>query len=493
MKLKERVRRLPHRPGVYLMKDRLHRVIYVGKAKDLKKRVSTYFQPSRRLLRERPKVAAMIKLIRDFDCIEVKSEAEALLLEGKLIKQWRPRYNTDFTDDKRFLLVRVDVQSELPRFRLSRIRKGDHCVYFGPFAHSGPLRKTLSEMRRRFGILLGDTRPERQPDGSWKLYNDIRAEIYGHPNRMTTEAYRARVKEACVFLDGKSREWLVELKDEMLRAAEKQKFERAAQLRDVVFALEKTILKTRKFIRDPAILRNSRADEALRNLRKVLALTSLPRSIECFDVSHISGTFVVASMVHFRDGRPNKERYRRYKIKSFIGNDDYRAIEEVVARRYQRLHREGKELPDLVVVDGGPGQLTAAVRAFLVHNLEPPPLIALAKREETIYLTDDRACLQLPARSEGLKLLQHLRDEAHRFANTYNAEIRSRRIKETILDDLYGLGPVRREAILRRFRSIAALKKATAEQLREVDGIGPILANEILHFLRDPRENETGL
>lgn len=469
------------------MKDRFQRVIYVGKAKDLKKRVSTYFQPSRRFLSEQPKVAAMVKLIRDFDCIEVKSEAEALLLEGKLIKQWKPRYNTDFMDDKRFLLVRVDLQSELPRFRLSRFRKGDHCVYFGPFAYAGPLRKTLSEMRRRFGILLGDTRPEKQSDGSWKLYNDVRAEIYGHPNLVTVEVYRSRVKEACVFLDGKSREWLLELKEEMMSAAKKKNFERAAQLRDVVFALEKTILKTRKFMRDPVVLQASRADEALRHLRDALVLPSLPRRIECFDVSHISGTFVVASMVHFRDGRPSRESYRRYKIKSFIGNDDCRAIEEVVARRYVRLHREQKGLPDLVVVDGGPGQLTAAIRAFFVHRLESPPLIALAKREETIYLSDDRGSLQLSAHSEGLKLLQYLRDEAHRFANSYSAEIRSRRIKETILDDLYGLGPVRREAILRYFQSIEALRKATHEELCTVDGIGPVLANHILHFLRNPQ------
>ena len=171
--LKGKVRQLPDKPGVYLMKDRLGRIIYVGKAKSLKKRVSSYFMPSRAMT-SHPKIRALIEMITDFDTIEVKSDPEALLLEGRLIKQWRPRYNTDFTDDKRFLLVRVDLGEELPRFRLTRIRKDDRSRYFGPFAHSGLLRKTLAEMRRKFGVLLADTTPQDLPDGRWKLYDDVR-------------------------------------------------------------------------------------------------------------------------------------------------------------------------------------------------------------------------------------------------------------------------------------------------------------------------------
>src|SRR5580704_26124 len=196
--LKEKVRRLPNRPGVYLMKDRIGSIIYVGKAKALKKRVSSYFRPSRAFTLH-PKIRALIDLIADFDAIEVKSEPEALLLEGKLIKQWRPRYNTDFTDDKRFLLVRVDPREELPRFRLVRLRKDDHSRYFGPFAHSGQLRKALAQMRSRFGILLGDGTPRQLPDGTWQLYDDVRTEIYGFAQSVTAEEYRERVEQACVF------------------------------------------------------------------------------------------------------------------------------------------------------------------------------------------------------------------------------------------------------------------------------------------------------
>ena len=179
--LKEKVRALPETPGVYLMKDHLGRIIYVGKAKSLKKRVSSYFQPGRtRALRHQPKIRTLIEMIADFEIIEVKSETEALLLEGKLIKQWRPKYNTDFTDDKRFLLVRLNADAELPRFVLTRFRKDDRSRYFGPFAHSGLLRRTLASMRKQFGVLLGDTQPVKLPDGRWRLWAAIRNAGVGH-------------------------------------------------------------------------------------------------------------------------------------------------------------------------------------------------------------------------------------------------------------------------------------------------------------------------
>jgi excinuclease ABC subunit C len=362
--LKEKVRALPETPGVYLMKDRLGRIIYVGKAKSLKKRVSSYFQPGRtRALRHQPKIRTLIEMIADFETIEVKSEPEALLLEGKLIKQWRPKYNTDFTDDKRFLLVRLNADAELPRFVLTRFRKDDRSRYFGPFAHSGLLRRTLASMRKQFGVLLGDTHPVKLPDGRWRLYDDVRAELYGWPNEVAAADYQARVAQACEFLDGKSREWLKELREEMTARAAKQEFEKAAELRDVVLALERTLARTRKFTRDLTRLRPDA--EALRSLQEALGLESPPAHMECFDISHISGTFVVASMVHFTDGQPDKDEYRRFQIKSFIGNDDFRAMEEVVGRRYRRLIEEKKMFPDLVVIDGGRGQIAAALKAFV--------------------------------------------------------------------------------------------------------------------------------
>ncbi|HZP61360.1 MAG TPA: excinuclease ABC subunit UvrC [Opitutaceae bacterium] len=481
VELKEKVRHLPDRPGVYLMKDRLGRIIYVGKAKSLKKRVSSYFAPSRAMT-VHPKIRALIGLITDFDTMEVKSEAEALLLEGRLIKQWRPKYNTDFTDDKRFLLVRLDPTEELPRFRLTRFKKDDASRYFGPFAHSSLLRKTLAQMRRQFGILLGDVRPQRLADGTWQLYDDVRRELYGFPNAVTAEEYRRRVDAACDFLEGRSRECLESLRGEMLAAAEKHEFEKAAELRDVVFALEETLKKTRKFERDPSPVAGD--EEALRALGEALGLGGPPRSLECFDISHISGTFVVASMVRFTDGRPDKDQYRRFQIRSFIGNDDFRAMEEVVGRRYRRLAEERRPFPELVVIDGGRGQIGAALKAFVGLECMPPPIVGLAKKRETIIFPDERAPLNLPLTHPGLQLLQRLRDEAHRFANTYNAKLRSKKIRESILDDLVGLGEVRRAALLEHFGGIDRLRVATVGQIQEVDGFGPKLAAELHNFLQ---------
>src|SRR3954464_14266095 len=475
--LKEKVRHLPDKPGVYLMKDRLGRIIYVGKARSLKKRVSSYFQRGRALTVEQPKIRALIDLIADFDTVEVKSEPEALLLEGKLIKQWRPRYNTDFTDDKRFLLVRVDLTEELPRFRLTRLKKEDRSRYFGPFAHSGLLRKTLAQMRRQFGILLGDSTPQKLPDGRWRLYDDVREELYGTENLVTTEAYRRRVDDACAFLEGKSREWLETLRAEMTSAAEKREFEKAAELRDVVFALEQTLRKTRRFERhDPT--RPHGDEEALQALQRALALPTPPRTMECFDISHISGTFVVASMVHFAHGRPDKNNYRRFQIKSFIGNDDFRAMTEVVGRRYRRLAEENRPFPDLVVIDGGRGQIGAALKAFIALNLTPPPLIGLAKQHETIIFPDERPPLNLPLNHPGLQLLQRLRGEAHPFSHTYNANLRSMKIRESVLDDFPGLGDVRRGALMAHFGSIERLRAASAAEISQVPGLGRHMAAE---------------
>jgi excinuclease ABC subunit C len=480
--LKAKVRALPDGPGVYLMKDRLGRIIYVGKAKSLKKRVASYFQPGReRALRHQPKIRTLIEMITDFEILEVKSEPEALLLEGKLIKQWRPKYNTDFTDDKRFLLVRLDLEAPLPRFVLTRFKKDTRSRYFGPFAHSGLLRKTLATMRRKFGILLADTVPKKISAGTWQLYDDVRAEISGWPNTVTEDEYRGRVAAAADFLDGKSREWLATLRAEMAARATKQEFEKAAELRDVVLALEQTLARTRKFTRDLTQLRPSEA--GLKELQEALGLAAPPAHLECFDISHISGTFVVASLVHFTDGRPDRDQYRRFSIKSFIGNDDFKAMEEVVSRRYRRLIAERKPFPDLVVIDGGRGQVAAALKAFVGLDCMPPPMIGLAKKQETIIFPDERKPLNLPLGNPGLNLLQRLRDEAHRFANTYNADLRSRKIRESVLDDFPGLGPVRRAALMEHFSSIEKLRGATAEEIAGTPGFGKKFAAELHAFL----------
>ena len=483
--LKEKLRHLPQTAGVYLMKDRLGGILYVGKARNLKKRVTTYFQPSRRQKVQQPKVMAMLDLIEDFETIEVRSEAEALLLESRLIKHWKPRYNTLLTDDKRYPMIRVDVESVLPRFRVTRLKTSEASRYFGPFAFASQMRKTLLSMRQQFGILLADASPTLLEDGRWQLYGDIRAEIYGHANVVAAGEYRARVEAAIAFLEGESRNWMEKILAEMREAAAAREYEKAAQLRDLAAAIEKTLVPTRKFALLP---QTDKADEAiLEELRAALGMQRVPRTMECFDISHISGTFCVASMVRFSDGRPDNRAYRRFRIKSFVGNDDFRAMEEVVGRRYTRLAAEGSPMPDLLVVDGGIGQIASALRAFAEADLQAPFLIGLAKKHERIFFADGRPWLDLPDDSEARKLLQRLRDEAHRFANGYNADLRSRKIRESLLDDFPGLGPVRRKALFERFGSMEKMRAAGEEELARVDGIGPKLAAELAEFLENAR------
>lgn len=488
-KIKEKVRRLTNKPGVYIMRDRLGRVIYVGKAKNLKKRVSSYFYPEKiNQLRELyPKIATMISLVDDFDIIEVKSEVESLILESQLIKQWKPKYNTIAKDDKRFLMIRVDIQNTLPQFRLTRNRTDHKSVYFGPFTNPVELKTTLRDLRMKFGILLGDTHPQKIGDKLFKLYDDVRGEIYGHPNEVTIDEYQERVDNACSFLQGKSHDYLQAIEGQMKAASAKRDYEKAAELRDLILAIKKTLEPHRKFTSQTLIkapIKTPTTEAPVISLGRAIGLANPPKDIECFDISHISGTFVVASMVHFTNGVPDKAKYRRYKIRTFVGNDDYRAMQEVVSRRYLRLNEEGSSLPELIVIDGGIGQVNAAMTAFLAHDLKPPIIIGLAKKRETIVFSDGRPDLNLALDSPALHLLQRIRDEAHRFANAFNAELRSKKIRESVLDDFSGLGPVRKEALLKHFKTIANLRKASYQELQEVPGIGPKIAEELHNFLK---------
>lgn len=475
---KAKARRAPHTPGVYLMKDAAGLVVYVGKAKDLKKRLASYFVPRQRMT---PKVAAMMDTVADMEWHEVRSETEALLLEGKLIKRWRPRWNILFRDDKQFPQVRVDLADPLPKFRIVRARTTDACRYFGPFPHQQAVRRTLNEMRKKFGILLADSTPTAQPDGTWKLYDDARSEIQKHANVVTTEEYAARVTEACAFLEGKVETWAEQVEADMRKAAAERDYEKAASLRDLLDALKRTTEKSRRFLRENPLPRRDEAG-ALASLAAALGLERPPATAECFDISHISGTLAVASMVRFVDGQADKSGYRRFKIKSFEGNDDFRSMQEVVGRRYTRLHEEHRAFPELVIIDGGLGQVGAALAAFKEHDLAPPPLIGLAKREETIVFPDGRE-LKLPRHDVGLALLMRIRDEAHRFANDFNAELRSRKLRESLLDEMPGLGPKRKDALLAHFGSIQKLRKATVEEIAEVAGLSDKLAGEVKAYL----------
>src|SRR5438552_1998964 len=333
--LQKKVHEVPHKPGVYLMRDRFNRVIYVGKARDLRKRVSSYFLPSK-LAQADLKTRAMLEATWDFETHTVRSDAESVLLEGKLIKEYRPRYNVSFRDDKRFLVVRVDMSEEWPRFRPARFKKDDGSRYFGPYAHAGALRQTLNFMRKKFGVLtFGRGAPTER---------ELKSSTYQVPVRLSeisAEQYRERVSQACDFLEGHSREMISTLESEMHKAAEKMDFEKAAELRNMIQDLRSTTRPTRRFTRGtlPSAI-DPMAD--VQALAVALRLPDVPRVMECFDISNISTTHVVASMVCFRNGVPDKNNYRRYRVRTVAGQDDFASMAEVVRRRYSRILLEAR-------------------------------------------------------------------------------------------------------------------------------------------------------
>src|SRR6266404_4954057 len=342
--IRKKLSGLPHKPGVYLMRDRFGTVIYTGKARDLRKRVSQYFQSSRRMGWDL-KFRALVEAIHDFDFHPVRSEPEALLLESKLIKELHPRYNVSFRDDKRFLLLKLNLNDPIPRFTLTRLKQDDGARYFGPFPNSSALRSTLALVRRQYH--LRGCRPLTPTERDYKhcLYAHLKyctAPCIGNVNR---EQYLDQVRAACEFLAGQCEEMQGRLTEDMMKASAAQEYERAADLRDLLADLRRTTKKVNRFERVPYSLPQAIDPEKdLAELGEMLGLQALPRRIEGFDISNISGTFAVASLVSFRNGRPDRANYRRFKIKTVEGQDDFASVAEVVRRRYTRVLNESKIL-----------------------------------------------------------------------------------------------------------------------------------------------------
>jgi len=491
--IRKKIGELPHRPGIYLMKDRFGKVIYVGKARDLRKRVSQYFHPSRRIGWDL-KFKALVDSVHDFDTHVVKSEPEALLLEGKLIKEFQPRYNISFRDDKRFLLVKVNLQDPIPRFTLTRLKQDDGARYFGPFPNAGALRQTLTMMRRKF--YLRGCRPltPTERDYNHCLYAHLQFCTAPCINNVNREQYLAQVEAACEFLAGQCDEMKEQLEAEMKKAAGAQDFEKAAALRDTIASLRRTTQRTNKFARLPYTL--PLAIDPVKDLEELaqsLGLREPPERIEGFDISNISGTFAVASMVSFRHARPDRSNYRRFRMKTVEGQNDFAAMAETVRRRYKRLLREGElpdgqsrrepNLPNLILIDGGKGQLNAACAELAMLGLSHIPIIGLAKEFEEIYKPNQPEPIRLSHDTGALKLLQRIRDESHRFANTYNAQLRLKKISESILDEFPGIGQQRKAALLKKFGSVQRLRTATLEQIAAIPGFGGKAAGELKAFL----------
>jgi len=393
----------PRAPGVYLMKDASGEVIYIGKAKSLRKRLMSYLG---RDLSAKPQV--LISKVCDIEFKLCSNESMALLLEAGLVHKYKPKYNTALRDDKSFPMVKI-TNEDFPSIMITRRRKPDGARYFGPYASSGLLRQAMKTIRRNFPYFLPKQMPqEARFDRSIGL---------SPLKEISREEYLKRIKSISLILDGKADSLLERLSEEMHERSGKKDFEGAARIRDQITALG---IVSRSFNAGfesggPAVL------------KRFLKLQKEPVRIEAFDISNISGKEACGSMVSFYSGKPDKMNYRRFRIRTVNGVDDYGMLREVIRRRYSRVLRDNLAMPDLIIIDGGKGHLSAVQGELAVLGLDIP-LLSIAKKEENIYIKGEKYPVKLSRYPAGLNLIRRVRDEAHRFAISYHHLLRKKRL-----------------------------------------------------------------
>lgn len=590
----EKLKLLPDKPGVYLMKNRRGQIIYVGKAIKLKNRVRQYFQSSRN---HSAKTLALVSHIEDLETIITANELEALILECNLIKKHHPKYNIMLRDDKTYPYLKLTLNEDYPRLITTRRVVKDGSRYFGPYTSGTAMKETLNLLRRLFPLRTCNHLGER-PCLEYHIKR-CPAPCAGFVDK---ETYNEMVRSVCWFLEGKTEEIETALTEKMQQLAQKLEFELAGKIRDQLAAirqitekqkiltdtgdmdavgmassplgtcmqvffvrngkilgrnqflltgneddsgenclsaffkqyyndavfipkeillpidieetalLEKWLLETKKakakiivpkrgvkkdivqmanenaakYLHDQeSRLRDNQARSigAVYDLQKYLNLAKPPLRMECFDISHIQGSETVASMVVFQDGKPDKESYRRFKINSTEGKpDDFMSMREVTMRRYGKATAE--EMPDLIIIDGGKGQLSSALEIIRGAGHMTVPVVGLAKQFEYIFTEYSPEPVILPRQSDALYLVQQIRDEAHRFAITYHRKLRTKRNKVSLLDNIAGVGAKRRKALFDRFENIGNIKNATVEELSSVPGISENIAKSIYNFFR---------
>ena len=601
--MKSKLKNLPSSPGVYLFKNASGKIIYIGKAKNLRNRVRTYFQNSNRL---DPKTVRLVSKVVDFDLMVTESEVEALILEANLVHEHKPRYNVALKDDKHFPYIKI-TSEPFPRVLIVRRLEKDGATYFGPYTSSKGMRQTVIFLSRLFTIRTCNLIIPAPEGKSHKVCLDYHIKRCGGPcEGLQSEAeYKELVDSVAMVLSGKSKKLISKLEIKMQRASEKQNYEEAARVRDQIEALrsvmikqnvdvgevvdrdiisiaredrdavavvmqlregvligrqdfqltaevdetDETVLETfvtqyynhqpnmpeevylpyelserkllEKWLRHirgakvavntPRIgekvrlvqlaARNARLllDEMLIQkkrfaertskmvtcLKDDLKLPRSPRTMVCFDISNTGETDAVGSCVYFENGKPKKGEYRHFKIKGVMGQDDFKMMREVIGRYFFRIKDTDATAPDLVVVDGGKGQLSAALAELNYLGFAEQAVIALAKKLEEVFLPGLSDSILISKSSPSLILLKQLRDEAHRFAITYGRKVRSKRTIKSALDDIPGIGPAKRQMLLKEFGSVKRIKALGVEKLSQVKGISPKLAETILKSLKD--------
>ncbi|WP_003540421.1 excinuclease ABC subunit UvrC [Desulfotomaculum nigrificans] len=615
MALTDKIKNIPARPGVYLYKDEEDRIIYVGKAVSLKNRVRSYFQSGD----QSPKVKAMLKRAVDIEYIVTDSEVEALILENNLIKEHRPKYNVLLKDDKTYPYIKITLQEEFPRLVITRRVIKDGARYFGPFTNVGAVNETIRLLKKIFPLRTCKQR-ELAPRDRPCLNFHIKRCLGPCCNLVDRARYRDMVNEVVLFLEGRQEDLIKRLRLRMEEAAENLEFEKAAELRDQLLAIEKVVERQKvvstdlvdqdviamargfdeacltvffvrggKLIgREPYFLegtdnmergevmssfiqrfysqtefvpaeillsediedkqlistwlsglRGSKVtikvpqrgdkhklvemaaqnallsleqaqlerqagrdaiDGALAELTAALGLERPPRRMECYDISNTQGTESVASMVVFEEGKPAKDQYRRFKIRTVEGPNDFASMKETLSRRLAKAREEQtlidagqlpagrakfSRLPDLIIIDGGKGQLSAAREAMLEQGFAHIPTFGLAKEEELLFAPGRPDPIRLPRESRGLQMLQRLRDEAHRFAVTYHRQLRKKRNLKSVLDEIEGIGPVRRRELYKAYKTLEAIKQASVEELARVPGMNSKSAEAVYRYFRE--------
>ncbi|ADI74902.1 excinuclease ABC, C subunit [Methanohalobium evestigatum Z-7303] len=592
------ISKFPDLPGVYLMKDNSDTVIYIGKARSLKKRVSQYFQSQKY---HSPKTRTLVKHIADIEYIVTQSEVEALITEASLIKKHKPRYNVRLKDDKRYPYIKI-TNSKYPRIYLTRRRLMDNALYFGPYTNAGAARKTLDIISRIFKVRKCKTKIDDDKTHSRPCLNYHIKRCLGPCTGAVSETvYQEELNSAIRFLKGESDELVKELEDKMYQLSLNQEYEAASVVRDQIEALknltqqqvaisgtdERDVISTavdenavyiqlfyirngnlvgrsqftmdrgddevsipevlsgfiKQYYQDspvpPEILvqydipekdlikkwlyeksglhvdihvplkgdkkrildlaaknaemsmkqeqlkkDHQHPNEVLENLKTDLSLETLPYHIEGFDISNISGTDAVGSLVVFENGVPANSKYRQFNIKNVEGIDDFAMMAEVVHRRFSRILDENKPLPDLILIDGGPGQVSAAKGSLDNLNLDNIPLIGLAKQYEHI-ITPENKVIILSQKSDSMKLLMRIRDEAHRFAVSSHRRKRTAKLTHSALDGIPGIGESKKRALLEHFGTVDNIINASIKDLKQVEGISNNLAQKIVDYFEN--------
>ena len=480
MKLKEKIKNFPDSPGVYIMRRKGGEILYVGKALALRKRIAYYFKIDDTLS---PRLKSLMSQVEAIEYLLTSSEEEALILECDLIKQHRPRYNISLRDDKKYPFLKITVNEKYPRVFITRTIKKDGARYFGPYPLVLPLRRTLRLIKKVFPVrsCRGDVSKVKR---SLCLYFQINECLGPCQGKVDKDEYRQMVRQLCRFLAGGQNEIIKHFGEEMEEFSRKRQYEEAAKIRDRIKTLQKVIFMTEITSGYLPLPKKGETRLALEELKNILGLEVVPNIIQCLDVSNIQGEEAVGAVVSFQKGCPDKDNYRRFKIRSVKKIDDYAMLEEVLTRHFQNLIEAKSKLPDLLVIDGGRGHLNRASKALGKLKVGNTPVLALAKEFEYLYLSRMDKPLHLPFGSPGLSLVQRLRDEAHRFAHAYFSKLRKKKLSASVLDDIPGIGPQKKRSLLVFFGSIEMIRKASFQNLKRVEGINEYLAGRVKEVLK---------